>query len=322
MDSAGTSTREEEAEERPESVVTVLVALVANALIAAAKTVAAVLSGSASMVAESAHSWADTGNEVLLFVAARRAGKEPDEEHPLGFGRDAYVWSMIAAFGLFAVGSAVSVVHGIQQLFSPEPSEEFALSYAVLAIAFVLESVSFAQAFRQAHGGAARTDRDLLSFVLHTSDPTVRAVFFEDAAALIGLGIAFAGILGHQLSGSPVPDAIGSILVGVLLGVVAVVLIQQNRKFLVGAVVDPSIRAAALISLRERDQISAVTYLHIEYVGPARVFVVAAVDLVGNESEHDVAVRLNALEQELQQNPRIVRAVLTLSSPDDAPLGP
>lgn len=97
-------------------------------------------------------------------------------------------------------------------------------------------------------------------------------------------------------------------------------LIQQNRKFLVGAVVDPSIRAAALISLRERDQISAVTYLHIEYVGPARVFVVGAVDLVGNESERDVAVRLNALEQELQQNPRIVRAVLTLSSPDDAPL--
>jgi cation diffusion facilitator family transporter len=274
------------------------------------------------MVAESAHSWADTGNEVFLMIAARRAGKAADSSHPLGYGRDAYVWSMIAAFGLFAVGAAVSIMHGIQELFAPEPGSEFVVSYIVLGVAFVLESVSFMQAFRQVHGEAADSDRDLLSFVLHTSDPTVRAVFFEDAAALIGLVLAFGGILGHQLTGSPIPDAIGSILVGVLLAVVAVVLIQQNRKFLVGETVDPSIRSAALSSLLERHQIAAVTYLHIEYVGPARVFLVAAVDLVGNETEYDVAQQLNALEEDLQQNPRIVRAVLTLSNPEHVPLAP
>jgi cation diffusion facilitator family transporter len=274
------------------------------------------------MVAESAHSWADTGNEVFLFIAARRAEKKPDSGHPLGYGRDAYVWSMIAAFGLFAVGAAVSILHGIQELVAPTAGEQFLIAYIVLGISFVLEGISFAQAFRQARGNAADSDRDLLSFVLHTSDPTVRAVFFEDAAALIGIVIAFLGILGHQLTGSPAPDAIGSILVGVLLGVVAVVLIQRNRRFLVGEAVDPQVRSAALSSLLQHDEISAVTYLHLEYVGPAKVFLVAAVDLVGNEREYEVAVRLNSLEREIEENPRIVRAVLTLSSPEHVPLAP
>jgi len=309
-------------EPRSESAVTVLVALVANGLIAAAKTVAALLTGSASMVAESAHSWADTGNEVFLFLATERAGRKPDESHPLGYGRDAYVWSMIAAFGLFAVGAAVSIMHGVQELLDPEPSGGFLVAYIVLAISFVLEGISFAQAFRQARGEAAEREKDLFSFVLQTSDPTVRAVFLEDAAALTGIGIAFLGILGHELTGSPVPDALGSILVGVLLGVVAIVLIQRNRRFLVGEEVDPVIRSAALTSLLERPAISAVTYLHLEYVGPARVFLVAAVDLEGNESERDVAVLLNQLERDIERNPRVVRAVLTLSAPEHAPLTP
>jgi cation diffusion facilitator family transporter len=315
---AGTS------EQKPhnESIVTVLVALAANGLIATAKTIAAMISGSASMVAESAHSWADTGNEVFLFIAARRAERKPDSGHPLGYGRDAYVWSMIAAFGLFAVGAAVSILHGVQELIAPTPGEEFLVAYIVLGISFVLEGISFLQAFRQAHGGAKESDKDTLSFVLHTSDPTVRAVFFEDAAALIGIVIAFVGILGHQLTGSPAPDAIGSILVGILLGVVAVVLIQRNRRFLVGEAVDPGVRSAALSSLLAHEEISAVTYLHIEYVGPARVFLVAAVDLEGNENEHDVAVRLNELSRRLEENPRILRAVLTLSSPEHVPLAP
>ncbi|WP_210505420.1 cation diffusion facilitator family transporter [Naasia sp. SYSU D00057] len=319
-DPGGTEPAEQEPQS--ESAVTVLVALVANGLIAAAKTVAAMLTGSASMVAESAHSWADTGNEVFLFLATRRASRKPDESHPLGYGRDAYVWSMIAAFGLFAVGAAVSIMHGVQELLDPEPSEGFVVAYVVLAISFVLEGVSFAQAFRQARREAAEREKDLFSFVLHTSDPTVRAVFFEDAAALTGIVIAFLGILGHQLTGSPVPDAVGSILVGVLLGVVAIVLIQRNRRFLVGEEVDPVIRSAALTTLLSRPAISAVTYLHIEYAGPSRVFLVAAVDLTGDDSEHDAAVRLGELQRDIERNPRVVRAVLTLAAPEHAPLTP
>jgi cation diffusion facilitator family transporter len=321
-DARSADTAPAEAEEKPESTLTVLVALVANGLIAIAKTVAAVVTGSASMVAEAAHSWADAGNEVFLFVAGRRAARPGDPRHPLGYGREAYVWSMFAAFGLFSVGAAVSVMHGIQELLEPAEASNYGVSYLVLGIAFVLEGISFLQAYRQARGGAATSEKDLLDFVLHTSDPTVRAVFFEDAAALVGLLIAFAGILLHQLTGNAAPDAIGSILVGVLLAVVAVVLIERNRRFLVGEAVDDRVRGAALDRLLSHERITAVTYLHIEYVGPSRVFLVAAIDLVGNEDETSVAVLLNALEEELQESPRIVRAVLTLANPESVPLAP
>jgi len=305
-----------------ESTLTVLVAFVANALIAVAKTIAALITGSASMVAESAHSWADTGNEVFLFIAGKRAARPSDERHPLGFGRDAYVWSLFAAFGLFTVGAIISIMHGVQELIDEEPASDFLVSYIVLAIAFVLESISFLQAFRQVRSGATDSDREVLDFVLNTSDPTVRAVFFEDAAALLGLVIAFVGILLHQLTGSGVPDAVGSILVGVLLGVVAIVLIGRNRRFLVGEAVDPKVRNAALIRLLDMDEIVTVSYLHIEFVGPSRVFLVAAVDLTGNDDERNVAVRLNELQDRLQESDRIVRAVLTLSLPGSAPLLP
>ena len=139
-----------------ESVVTVVVALAANLLIAVAKTVAAVLTGAASMLAEAAHSWADTGNEVFLLIAHHKAGRPADAGHPLGYGREVYVWSLFAAIGLFAVGAGVSVTHGIQELVHPEPAESFAIAYVVLAISMVLEGASFAQAWRQLRGQAAR----------------------------------------------------------------------------------------------------------------------------------------------------------------------
>lgn len=307
---------------RPESLVTVLVALGANLLVAVAKTLAALLTGAASMVAEAAHSWADTGNEVFLYVAARRSVHPVDARHPGGYGRAAYVWSLFAAFGLFVIGAGVSITHGVQELLHPEPAGLFGVSYVVLAVAFVLEGASFVQATRQSRREAAASHRDLLDHVMSTSDPTVRAVFFEDAAALIGLVIAFVGILLHQLTGSSVPDAVGSILVGALLAVVAFVLIRQNVRFLVGMTVDPDLRRAAVERLLGYTAVAQVTYLHIEYVGPRRVFVVAAVDLAGDMAEHEVAAELNRIEDDLQSGPRVAWAVLTLSRPGAPALDP
>ena len=301
---------------------TVLIALGANLLIAIAKTIAAALTGAASMVAEAAHSWADTGNEIFLYVAARRSVKPADASHPVGYGREAYVWSLFAAFGLFVVGAGVSIMHGVQELFDPEPADRFGISYAVLAIAFVLEGTSFLQAWRQSRREASASHRDVLDHVMSTSDPTLRAVFFEDAAALIGLVIAFVGILLHQITGSAVPDAVGSILVGLLLAVVAYVLIRQNRRFLIGVAVEPDVRAAALQRLLAHPAIAQITYLHIEYVGPGRVFVVAAVDLAGDTAEHEVAATLNEIEDEVATSPRVAWVVLTLSRPDAPTLDP
>ena len=198
------------------------------------------------MVAEAAHSWADTGNEIFLMIANKRSRRPADAGHPLGYGREAYVWSLFAALGLFVAGSAVSITHGIHELFDPEPATDFLIGYIVLALSFLLEGTSFLQSVRQARREAAALHRDLIEHVLATSDPTLRAVFAEDAAALTGLVIAATGLALHQITGSATPDAIGSILVGVLLGVVAIVLINRNRQFLVGQEVSPQARSATL----------------------------------------------------------------------------
>jgi cation diffusion facilitator family transporter len=285
-----------------------------------AKSVAAAVTGSASMLAEAAHSWADAGNEVFLLVADRRSRRPPDPAHPFGHGREAYVWSLFAAVGLFVAGAAVSVTHGVQELMHPEPAENFAVGYIVLAVSFVLEAVSFLQSIRQAKPEAASMQRDLIEHIMATSDPTLRAVFAEDSAALIGLVFATAGLGLHQLTGSPVPDAVGSILIGALLAVVAVDLINRNRRFIVGQEADPRVRKAVIQALMAAPEVARVTYLRLEIVGPRMVSVVGDVDLTGDDTESRLAVRLRALEARLCASPAVVSAVLSLSAPDEPTL--
>lgn len=296
-----------------QSLLTVLIAFGANIVVALAKTVAAVITGSASMVAEAAHSWADSGNEVFLLQAERRAARPSDDLHPSGYGREAYVWSLFAAVGLFTAGAVVSILHGLSQLGTGEPDSNYLINYLVLAIAFVFESVSFLQSFRQARSKAAERDTGTLEHVLSTSNPTLRAVFAEDAAALVGLVIAFLGVLLHELTGNAVYDAAGSILVGILLAVVAFVLIDRNRRFLLGEPAPDRVQQAALATLLQHPEVDRVTYLHLEYVGPERVFLVAAVDLVGDDKESDVADDLYAVAEALERNEHVAEAVLTLS---------
>jgi len=303
-----------------ESLTTVLVAFGANILVAVAKTAAAVVTGSASLVAEAAHSWADSGNEIFLLLANRRSSRPPDAAHPQGYGREAYVWSLFAALGLFVAGAVVSVTQGIGELIHPEPASDFFIGYIVLAVAFVLEGASFLQSVRQAKPQADSVQRDLFEHVLATSDPTLRAVFAEDSAALVGVAIAAAGLGLHQLTGSPVPDAVGSILIGVLLGVVAVVLINRNRRYLIGQEADPEVRAAAIRALLDAPEVARVTYLRLEVVGPRTLFVVGDVDLTGDDPEPRLAVRLRALEAKISASPAVVGAVLSLSAPDEPTL--
>lgn len=305
-----------------ESALTIAVAFAMNLLIAVAKSVAAVVTGSASLVAEAAHSWADTGNEVFLVVANRRSRRPPDPTHPHGFGREAYVWSLFAALGLFVAGAAVSVTHGVQELLHPEEAADYLAGYIVLAVAFVLEGVSFTQSLRQAEPEARSMERDVVDHVLRTSDPTLRAVFLEDAAALVGVLIAVAGLGLHQLTGSPVPDAVGSILIGLLLAVVALMLINRNRRFLVGQEVDPRVQQAVLRALLALPEVARVTYLRLEVVGPRMVTVVGDVDLTGDDHESHLAVRLRALEAKLTASPAVAGAILSLSAPDEQSLTP
>jgi len=303
-----------------ESVTTVLVAFGVNVLVAAAKSVAAVVTGSASLLAEAAHSWADAGNEIFLMIANRRSRRPPDRAHPFGHGREAYVWSLFAALGLFVAGATVSVTHGIQQLLKPEPAEHFAVGYIVLAVSFVLEAISFRQSVLQARPEAESMQRDLIEHVLATSDPTLRAVVAEDSAALAGLVIAAASLAAHQLTGSPIPDAVGSIVIGVVLAFTALVLINRNRQFLIGQEADPRVRVAAIRALLDAPEVARVTYLRLEIVGPRMVSVIGDVDLTGDDTESHLAVRLRALEARISASPAVAGAVLSLSAPDEPTL--
>jgi cation diffusion facilitator family transporter len=293
---------------------TVLIAFVANVLVGVAKTFAAIVTGSASMAAEAAHSWADVGNESFLLVADRRSQGGPTDDHPLGYGRESYIWSMFAAIGLFSAGAVVSVIRGVQELVHGEPGGDFTIAYVVLAVAFALEGVSFTQAFWRTRREALEGEREVLEHALTTSDPTLRAVFAEDAAALIGLVIAAVGVAAHQLTGSPVPDAIGSILVGLLLGVVGIVLIDRNRRFLVGQSVPPKLRAETIAALNSYEEVDHVTYLRMMFVGPNQTYLVASVDIVGDDSESSVAETLRELERRVETLPGVVEAVLTVST--------
>lgn len=299
---------------------TVILAFLANVLVAVAKTVAAIITSSASMVAEAAHSWADAGNEVFLLIADRRGAKAKDARHPLGYGRNAFVWSLIAAFGIFTAGSIVSIMHGIQELSDTGPVESPMVAYIVLGIAFVLEGASFTQAMVRSRRLARERGSSTWDFVLETSDTTLRAVFFEDSAALIGLVLAGGSILLHQVTGVAAWDAIGSILVGILLGVVAVILIGRNIAFLVGTTVAPALRARVGTALLGMSEIERVTYLHIEYVGPNRLFLVAEVDLSGDAREHDVARRLREVERRIEAHDAVETVVLSLSVDDEPSL--
>jgi cation diffusion facilitator family transporter len=250
-------------------------------------------------------------------VADKRSSRTKDASHPLGYGREAYFWSLFAALGLFTIGAVVSVYNGIQELIDPEPATNFAVAYVVLAVSFVLEGISLTQSLRQAKRRTDELHTPLVKFIFNGSNPTLRAVIFEDSAALIGLLLAVAGIGLHQLTGNAVYDAIGSILIGVLLAGVAVLLIDRNRRFLIGAEPPSRYRNQAIRTLLASPSIDRVTYLHLEFVGPEKLYLVAAVDLVGNSVEDDVARALRAIEQKIETTALIDTAILTLSVSDE-----
>lgn len=298
------------------SLITVLIAVGANLLIAIAKTVAAFLTGSASMIAEAAHSWADAGNGTLLIVAEKKAIKPADKSHPLGYGKESYVWSMIAAFGVFMAGSIVSIYTGIKEWNAVEAETDYTIGFIVLAVAFVLEGFSLVQAYRQSKKQGEALNLSALGYVADTSNPTLRGVFFEDLAAVIGLIIAAMAMAMHAYTGEPFWDALGSIIVGLLLGAVAIFLISRNRDFLVGHRVSDRMHHYVLGELLNHPDIDSVSYLHLEWVGPKKIFMVAAVDIDGNQQEQRIAQKIEDIENLFRDNLIFQEAILTLSVPD------
>ena len=302
-------------DKKSSSVITVLIAIGANFLIAIAKSFAAFITGSASMVAEAAHSWADTGNGIFLLVAEKKAIKPADDSHPLGYGKESYVWSMIAAFGVFMAGSIVSIYTGITEWNATETETDYTIAFVILAVAFVLEGFSLVQAYLQSKKQGEAINVSAIGYVIDTSNPTLRGVFFEDLAAVTGLVIAAAAMGMHVYTGQALWDALGSIIVGILLGIVAIFLISRNRDFLVGYKVSERMHNYVLSELLTHADIDSVSYLHLEWVGPKRIFMVAAVDIAGNQKEDSLAQKFEDIESQFRSEDIFQEAILTLSVP-------
>jgi cation diffusion facilitator family transporter len=217
-------------QERSESTVTVLIALGANLAIAILKLVAGLITGSGAMLSEAAHSVADTFTEALLLTALRRSSRPADRRHPFGYGKERYFWSLMAAVSIFTSGAVFALYEGFNTIFGEGHEQTSAwVGYAVLGAAFVLEGISWLRAVRQVRAESAAEKRTLREYLRLLDDPTVKTVFFEDSAALVGLLIAFAGLALHDLTGDAVWDGLASVLIGLLLAFVAYL---QVREFL------------------------------------------------------------------------------------------
>jgi cation diffusion facilitator family transporter len=292
-----------------ESTVTVVVALLANAGIAVAKLMAALLSGSSAMLAESFHAFADTGNEVVLLVAQRASQKPPDQDHPLGHGRAAYFWALIAALGVFVTGSLLSIRQGVLELLQPdERTTSFLVAYIVLAIALVLESISLWRAYQQLRKEAKDLDREFTEHVRLSSDPIARAVFAEDAAAVAGNIIAGIGIALQQLTGSRVPDGVAALLIGLVLAYVAFELARRNGDFLIGRRAPPNVEADVRKAIARVRGVTGVGELLVTFLGPRQLRVLARVNIDDRLDGAQVKALTADIENSLcGESPYIVR---------------
>jgi cation diffusion facilitator family transporter len=287
--------------EESESVGTVVIAGMANLAIAAAKFVAGMISGSAAMLSEAAHSLADTATEVLLYVALRRGGKPADEEHPFGYGKESFVWAFIAALFTFIGGAGFSIYHGVTTIINGEESGDYLWSYVVLAVSFVAEGISFMRARRQVANESERWDTTPSRFLRLTADTTVKAVYFEDSAALIGLLLAAAGLFLAQMTGSALYDGLASIAIGLLLLLVATILARSNVSLLVGRAVPRRIHNQIAEDLTSIPVVTAVPTLLTMQLGPGDILVAAKVDFDDNVTGADIEEASDDAERRLRR---------------------
>jgi cation diffusion facilitator family transporter len=293
---AATQTRSSEG---GQSVRTVIIAGLANLTIAVAKAVAGLLSGSAAVLSEAAHSVADTTTEVLLFVALRRGSRPADEDRPFGHGRESYVWAFLAAIFTFVAGAGFSIVQGARSIQVLQPQNDNLISYAVLVISFVAESVSLTRASRQIRGRARRFEVSSRQVLRRTPDTTVKAVFFEDSAALIGLVLAAAGVGLSELTGSPFWDGLASILIGLLLLVVAITLARSNLTLLLGRSAAPRTRDEIYRELAMVPTVERIDTLLTLQLGPNEILVAAKIDFADDATGAAIEAAADEAERRL-----------------------
>jgi cation diffusion facilitator family transporter len=295
---------------------TVLVALAANASIAVAKLVAGLVSGSSAMLAEAAHSVADTMNQVLLLYSLAMGEREADAEHPFGYGKERFFWSFLAAVGIFVAGAGFSLYEGLHRIFGPAvETGSYGLAYAVLAFAFVAEGASLVRAWRHTRDEAAERRQSHGRYVRASRDPTTKTVLFEDSAAVVGIVVAFAGVALHQATGDQLYDGLASVLIAALLAFVAVALGRDTKALLIGEAATAEERTAIAEIIEAHPAVDRLLELLTMALSPDRLLVAARIDLADGLSADEIERASSDLDRELRASIPMVWQVFLDATP-------
>ena len=283
-----------------ESTRTVVIALLADVAIALAKLVGGLLSGSTGLLAEAAHSAADTVNEVFLAIGLFRDRQPADAAHPLGHGRERFLWSFMAAIASFLIGGCLSVAMAIAQLKRHHLVPGGLLPWTVLAVSFMADGTSWLQSLRQTRRQAMDYKLSIWRYILRSSDPVVRAVFFEDSAALIGLVVAASGLLLSRIFGTSVPDSLASLVIGVLLASTAFGLARPFADFLVGRSLPPPLLEEILAIVQSDAAVEQVLTFRAIYSGPEEVLVMAKIHPAAHINSEQFSQAMDTLDHSIR----------------------
>ncbi len=280
------------------SVKSIIFALSANFGIAITKTAAAIITGSGAMLAESIHSFADCGNQVLLFVGLKASKVKPDEEHPLGHGKAIFFWSFMVALILFSMGGLFSIYEGVHKIGSHEGLKSPVIAILVLVISMFLEGASLLGCINQIK--KIKSDKSLFKWLLESNQSELVVVFGEDIAALFGLSFALISVLLAVITGNPVFDAIGSICIGALLIIVSVFLIIKIKGLLIGKSADKETRDEIIKFLESQSEIESVINLITLQLG-SQIMVSAKVKMKNINTANQLIKDINKCESALKK---------------------
>ena len=274
----------------------IVAAFLANLGIAIAKFVGFVATGASSLLAEAAHSFADTGNQALLILGGRRAQRSPTAKHPFGHARERYFWAFVVAVVLFTGGSLFALAESVERLRHPHELESVKWAVAILLIAIVLESFSLRTAVREARAGKESDGGSWWAFIRRTKSPELPVVLLEDTGALLGLVVALAGVALADVTGNPRWDAAGSLAIGLLLFVIALVLANEMKSLLIGEAASPKQVAALREAIESGDDVRQVIHLRTVHLGPEELLAAAKVEFDPSLSYVDVAKAVDSAE--------------------------
>jgi len=279
---------------------TIVIALIANLVIGIAKLIGGLVSGSSGMLAESAHSAADSVNEIFLAVGLHRDRQPPDAAHPDGHGRERFLWAFMAAIASFLIGGCLSIALAIAGLKTRHPVPGGLTAWIILAVSFTADGASWLQSMRQARRQAKEYQLSVWRYILRASDPVVRAVVFEDSAALIGLCVAAIGLILSKILGSSVPDSLASLVIGLLLSVTAFGLARPFADFLVGRSLPPPQFEKLHAIVKEDAAIDQILALRALYSGPEEVVVMAKVHPSASMDIEQLARAMDELDHKIR----------------------